>query len=81
MKKPLAVGIVVAVVAAAYLIILVLMPILTGIVATSNTTMQATANMSQFPGAAEAIVSTPWILFFVPGVIGMAIIVLILKHK
>ena len=72
--------IVVGVVAVAYLLLLVVMPVLADFASTANTTMAASSNMSNYPGMQEATLSTPWIMFFVPGVIGMVVIVVILKQ-
>ena len=63
----------------AYLFLLVIMPILTTTALTANTTMNATSNMSLYPGTSGFLMSIPWIVFFVPGVIGIAIIVVILR--
>ena len=81
MNKIGAVIIVVAVVAVAYLFMLLVMPVLTSIVSTANVSMaNATANFTTvYPGTSEFMVSTPWIMFFVPGTIGIILIVMILK--
>lgn len=62
-----------------YLFLLVIMPIITDLALTANTTMNATSNMSLYPGTSGFLMSIPWIVFFVPGVIGIAIIVVILR--
>jgi len=72
---------VVVLVIAAYLLLIVVMPVLSDITTSTNTTMQASSNMSNYPGTAEAVVAAPWALFFVPAVIGMAAVILILKHR
>jgi len=46
---------------------------------TANTTMAATSNLSNYPGAAEGVLVAPWFLWFCPAVIGMIVIVVILK--
>lgn len=79
MNKLGAVAIVVGVVIAAYLLLMVAMPVLVESVSTANVTMHATSNMSAYPGVAEMTVATPWIMFFVPGTIGIIVIVVILK--
>ncbi len=81
MNKLGAIAIVVAFVIAAYLFLLLVMPVITDIVATSNATMSASSNMSNYPGTSETLVSTPWILFFIPGVVGMVVIVTILRKR
>lgn len=79
MNKIGQVAIVVAIVIAAYLLLLVTMPILVDFASTANTTMHAGSNMTNYPGTAEGVVAAPWALFFVPGVIGIFAIVVILK--
>lgn len=81
MSKIGGVAMVVGFVIIAYLLLLVVMPVLVGVIATSNATMAATSNMSNYPGTAGAFVSAPWGLFFVPGGIGIVAIILILKEK
>lgn len=79
MNKFGAVVVVVFVIIIVYLILLVIMPILTSTALTANTTMNATSNMSLYPGTSGFLMSIPWIVFFVPGVIGIAIIVALLR--
>lgn len=80
MNKLGTVTIIVGVVIIAYLFLLVVMPVMVDAVSTANTTMAATSNMSNYPGTQEATLATPWVLFFVPGVIGMIAIVITLKR-
>ena len=64
----------------AYLFLLVIIPnIVAPMALSANTTMNATSNMSLYPGTSGFLMSTPWILFFVPGTIGIALIVAILR--
>lgn len=79
MNKIGAVITIVVVVILAYLFLLVVMPIISGAALTANTTMDATSNMSLYPGTSPFLMSIPWIVFFVPGVIGMALIVIVLR--
>lgn len=64
----------------AYITLLLIMPVLTDTIVTANATMAASSNMSDYPGTAGFFVSMPWILFFVPAVIGTAAVILILKQ-
>ena len=80
MNKIGAVAVVIGVVIFCYLILLVAMPILVDFASTANATITASSNLSYYPGTQGFLLSTPWILFFVPGVIGMTIIVIILKQ-
>lgn len=80
MNKLGAVLIVIAVVATCYLILLVVMPVVNDIIITANATMTTDVDdLSAYPGAQDVMVSAPWWLFFVPGTIGMIVIVAILK--
>ena len=80
MNKIFQVIIVASMVIAVYLLMLVAMPIVVDMSLTANSTMNASVNMSQFPGTSEAVVASPWVLWFVPGVIGMIVVVIILKR-
>ena len=77
MNKLGAVLLVIIVVSIVYMFMIILMPFLTEIVSTANTTMAATSNMSNYPGSGELLVSTPWILWFVPVSLGTIAIVII----
>ena len=79
MNKIGAVITVVVIVSCAYLLLLVVMPIISNLALSANTTMNATSNMSLYPGTSGFLMSTPWILWFLPATIGMAVIVIILK--
>ena len=77
------VGAVIVVVAATiivYVLLLVTMPILTDFASTANTTMAATSNLTNYPGAAEGVLMAPWLVWFAPGVICMTVVVVILKR-
>lgn len=76
-----AVAVVVGLVVVCYLFLLVVMPVVVDMAASANTTMAATSNMTNYPGTSGMLVSVPWVLFFLPGAIGMVVIVLILKTK
>ena len=76
-----AVIVITAMVAGAYLLLLVVMPILNTFAAAANATMDASSNMSLYPGLSGAIVSSPWVLFFIPAVLGMAAIFIVLRGE
>ena len=76
-----AVIIVIVMVALAELFLLVIMPILTNLASTANTTMAATSNLTNYPGAAEGVLAAPWVLYFVIPVIGIVIIILLLRKR
>ncbi len=79
MNKIGAVITVVVLIIGTYLFLLVVMPIISDLALSANTTMNATSNMSLYPGTSGFLMSTPWILFFIPGIIGIALIVVILR--
>ena len=81
MNKVGGVIVVVCLVAAAYLIMLVTMPVLIDVATTANTTMTAGSNMANYPGTSGALMSAPWVLWFVPGTIGLASVIVILKRR
>lgn len=82
MNKLGAVVIVIVMVAACYLIMLVVIPdVVVPLIESANETMTASSNMSDYPGSQSFLVSTPWILFFVPGTIGIIVITLILRSS
>ena len=62
-----------------YMLVLVIMPFMSDLASTANTTMAATSNVSNYPGGQEVVLIAPWILWFAPGVIGMVVVFLILK--
>jgi len=79
MKKIFGVMIIIAMVSAVYLILMVSMGAITDIVETANATMTASSNLSNYPGASEGLVAAPWIMWFVPGGIGIAVIIVYLR--
>jgi len=63
-----------------YLLLLVVIPnIVAPMALSANTAMDASSNMSLYPGTSGFLMSTPWILFWIPGVIGLALVVAILR--
>jgi len=81
MNKIGAVIVITVMVIAAYLLLLIVVPnVIAPAALSANTAMDASSNMSLYPGTSGFLMSTPWILFFVPGVIGIAIIVVILRQ-
>jgi len=79
MYKIFQVIITVSIVLVVYLLMIVIMPVVVEMSLTANATMNASSNMSQYPGASEGLIAAPWILWFVPAVIGMIVVFLILR--
>jgi len=63
-----------------YLVLLIVVPFLADIATAANTTMHASSNLSDYPGGEEILFAAPWLLFFVPGGIGIAAIIFILRQ-
>lgn len=80
MGKIGAVSVVVVAVCILYLLMLVIMPVMADFASTANTTMAASSNLTNYPGAAEGVLVAPWFLWFAPGVVGMVAVVIILKR-
>jgi len=64
-----------------YALLLVFMPFLADTAATVNMSMNASHNMSNYPGASETMLASPWLLMFVPAIIGIIYVVIVLKKK
>ena len=80
MNKIGQVFIVIGLVAACYLILLVVMPVLNQFASSANATIQSSVNVTLFPGAVEVLLAAPWVLWFVPASIGMIAVVLIMRR-
>ena len=83
MHKVGAVAVVCGIVFAVYLIMLITMPTIVDVTLIANSTINASvANVTgKMPGATEGLIMAPWILWFVPAVIGMIAVVVILKKS
>ena len=65
----------------AVLFITTLMPFFTQIVSTTNTTIAASSNFTNYPGSQGAILSAPFWLYFIPVIVGLiAIVQVLVKH-
>ena len=79
MNKLGAVLIIIGVVIGCYLILLVTQAVVVNLVESANATITASSNLTNYPGTQGFLLSTPWIMWWVPGVIGMIVIVIILR--
>lgn len=77
-KVKVVLGLIIGVVVV-YLFLLAVMPAITALVNTANTSLSASANMTSFPGTAEAVNSFPWYVWFIPGGVGIAAIIGVLR--
>lgn len=55
--------------------------VLLSFVYSANATIAATSNMSNYPGTSEFLIASPWILYFIPPVIGIVVIVAYLRFQ
>jgi len=65
----------------AYIILAVMMPVLTGMAGNASTELQATSNMSAYPGMLGVIETSPIWMWFVPGGIGIIATAIFLKKN
>lgn len=82
MNKVGAVITIIVAVSLVYLFLLIIIPnIVAPMAAAANATMDASSNMSLYPGTSGMMISTPWILFFVPAALGLAVVVFVLRSN
>lgn len=62
-----------------YLLMLVVMPIMVDVASTANATITSDSNPANYPGGTSFLLAIPWICWFVPAILGMALIVFILR--
>jgi hypothetical protein len=65
----------------AYILMAFTMPAITAISSESAATINASANMSNFPGTIEMVNSAPVWLWFIPGLVGVVTTVIMLVKK
>ena len=74
--------IVIVMVALCYVTMLVYMPVINTMVQTANATITASgANLTAMPGSTSFLISTPWLMWFAPAVIGMIAVCIILREQ
>lgn len=47
----------------------------------TNQALDAAHNMAQYPGTSDFLLAIPWIMYFVPAVIGIVWVVIVLKKE
>jgi hypothetical protein len=81
-NKIIGLGLIWLFVITAYIILAISMPAIRELSTEASTQLTASANMSNFPGAQEAVDSSPYYLWFIPGTVGMITTVMFLvKNK
>jgi len=63
----------------AYVILTATQGAIVGIVSSANASI--TANTTNMPGAREGLLAMPWVIYFIPAIMGIAGVVYILKFK
>jgi hypothetical protein len=81
MNKAKAVAWIVAGVVIFCLLLTLFMPIFTETASGANMTIAATSNWSDYPGSQGALLAMPWLIFFIPFIVGGVLIVIVLKKR
>ena len=81
MNKAKMIGFIVLAVIFCYIILIAAWPVMTDIVDESSATVGANPNIDEYTGAQEGLEIMPFVLFFVPAVIGIAAIVITLRSE
>ena len=63
------------------LLLLITVPFLADITVSTNATLTATSNMSQYPGTSGFLLASPWILMFIPTVAGVIAVIVVLRRQ
>ena len=63
------------------LLLLITVPFLADIAVSTNATLNASTNMSQYPGTSGFLLATPWILYFIPNVAGIIAVIVVLRQQ
>lgn len=64
-----------------YIIIAILMPFIQSVASSTANTINASSNMSNYPGTLETVQSFPLAAWFIPGVLGIGATVWMLKRE
>lgn len=65
----------------AYIILGAVMPAFQSVTAEASTNLQATSNMSNYPGALQVIDSSPVYVWFIPGAVAVIATVVMLRDE
>jgi len=66
-------------VAVCYLLLTAFMPVITDVVEISSANISANPNLDQYVGAKEGLDIMPWVLYLLPGTIGIIALVIALR--
>ncbi len=79
-KKVIIVGAILIATMISYFLITIVVPFLSDLVSTTNITITASSNFSNYPGTQAVILSTPLYIYFVPAIFAIILIVIVLKQ-
>lgn len=80
MKKVVSIGVIIVLVGLAYIMMTLVMPTISGITQDTADAMETSHNMTAYAGTSETMGATPWILWFIPGGIGIYAIIIALRQ-
>jgi len=78
-KKIMQVLVILGAVLIVYILLTAMMPVLTDAAGTSNATITASSNFTDYPGSQATLLGAPFWLYFAPAGIGIVLIVYVLK--
>jgi len=81
MSKAKSIALLVAGITICYIMLALFIKFLADTALTTNATLAAGSNMTNYPGTSGFLLSTPWVLYFVPAIIGIIWLVVILKRR
>ena len=81
MSKAKSIALLVAGITICYIVLAIFIKFVADTALTTNATLHAGSNMTQYPGTSGFLLSTPWLLYFVPAIIGIVWLVIILKKR
>lgn len=81
LKKLFLVSLILAGIVTAYIVMLATQGATNSIIASVNSTLVATSNMTNYPGTQAFIESFPLWQWFIPAIVGLVAIVVVLKTK
>lgn len=63
------------------LILLITIPFLSDVTVTVNSTLNASSNMSLYPGTSGFLLASPWILYFIPNIAAVILVIVVLRRR
>jgi len=81
MAKIKAIGILMIVVVTCYVVLALFIGFLADQTVATNTALDVAHNMTRYPGTSGFLLFTPWLMYFVPAILGIIFLVIILRRK